>query len=128
MVFALCGMAAVSVWAASPKTKKEAAVVFKNLTYDFGTIKEADGKVHYDFSFTNTGNSPLVIIMASPGCGCVKATYPDSPVAPGKSGVISVTFNPRGQAGDFFKTITVKTNAPKTKRTKLSVSGCVVPK
>jgi len=36
-------------------------ISFNSLTHDFGDIKEEDGKVTYDFSFTNTGDEPLKI-------------------------------------------------------------------
>lgn len=125
LLIALTAMATTTVYAAD---KDVPAIAIDSKSYDFGTIKEADGKVTHEFSFTNTGSAPLVIINAAAGCGCVKVKYPDSPIAPGKKGVITATFNPRGQGGDFFKNISVRTNAPKDKKFKLSITGCVVPK
>lgn len=125
LLIAITAMATTAAYAAD---KDQPAISIDNKSYDFGTIKEADGKATHEFSFTNIGSAPLVIINAAAGCGCVKVTYPDSPIAPGKSGVITATFNPRGQGGDFFKNITVRTNAPKNKKFKLSITGCVVPK
>jgi len=37
-------------------------ISFNFLTHDFGDIKEEDGKVTYDFDFTNTGDEPLKLI------------------------------------------------------------------
>ena len=34
---------------------------FKETTHDFGTIREADGSVTYQFSFTNIGKSDVEI-------------------------------------------------------------------
>ena len=127
LIIAITGMAAVTT-AYAAGDKKQPSISVDRKSHDFGTIKESDGKVTYEFSFTNTGDSPLVILNAAAGCGCVKVKYPDSPIAPGKKGVITATYNPRGQAGDFFKNISVRTNDPKNKKFKLSVTGCVVPK
>lgn len=34
---------------------------FKEKSHDFGTIKEADGPVNFEFSFTNIGKSDIEI-------------------------------------------------------------------
>lgn len=95
--------------------------------HDFGTIKEADGPVSYEFEFKNTGDSPLVVISASASCGCTRPEYPKEPVKPGKSGKIKVTYNPAGRPGEFDKSIKLKTNV-KGKRYVLKISGVTIPK
>lgn len=35
--------------------------------YDFGEIFEKDGKVSYDFTFSNTGDEPLLLIDVHAG-------------------------------------------------------------
>jgi hypothetical protein len=80
-------------------------------TYDFGTIKEADGKVTHVFSFTNSGKSPLVIQDVKASCGCTTPTWTKEPVAPGESGEITVTFNPANRPGGFNKQITITNNS-----------------
>ncbi|WP_413666464.1 DUF1573 domain-containing protein [Mucilaginibacter sp. Mucisp86] len=82
---------------------------FEKESHDFGKIKEGD-KVSYDFKFTNTGKSPLIITNARATCGCTTPTWPKSPVKPGESGVISVTFNSAGKSGLQDKQITVTAN------------------
>lgn len=114
-------MVAVGVWA-SP------TVDFKAKSHDFGTIKEADGSVTYEFEFTNTGTSPLVVVSANAECGCTKPQYPKKPIKPGEEGVIKVTFIPTGYKGEFVKQIKVKTNDKKSKTVKLKISGVVIPK
>lgn len=120
-------IAAGSTTEASAK-EKEAAIKFKKKTYDFGTIKEADGPVSCKFVFTNTGSAPLVIISATAGCGCTKPSFDEQPIEPGKSSEIRVTYNPKGRPGEFNKNITVKTNAPGAKKVTLKITGAVVPK
>jgi hypothetical protein len=82
---------------------------FEKESHDFGKIKEGD-KVSYDFKFTNTGKSPLIITSARATCGCTTPTWPKAPVKPGESGVISVTFNSAGKSGLQDKQITVTAN------------------
>ncbi len=83
---------------------------FEEDTYDFGKIKEGE-KVSYDFKFTNTGKSPLIISNASTSCGCTVPDYPHQPIAPGESGVIKVVFNSSGKNGQQHKAVTLTTNA-----------------
>ncbi|MDF2432288.1 MAG: hypothetical protein JWP44_1919 [Mucilaginibacter sp.] len=84
---------------------------FDKDTHDFGKIKSGD-KVTYDFKFTNTGKSPLIITDAVATCGCTKPEWPKTPVKPGESGMIHVTFNSAGKMGlqDKMITITANTN------------------
>ena len=44
-------------------------------THDFGTIDEADGTASFDFTFTNTGDKPLIINKVITGCGCTSAKW-----------------------------------------------------
>ncbi len=82
---------------------------FERETHDFGKIKSGES-VHYDFKFTNTGKSPLIITNATATCGCTRPEYPKTPVAPGASEVIKVTFNSTGKMGLQDKQITVTAN------------------
>ncbi|MDE7146698.1 MAG: DUF1573 domain-containing protein, partial [Duncaniella sp.] len=60
------------------------------------------------------------------GCGGTEPSYPKEPIATCNTGVIKVTFDPRGRAGEFNRTVKVRTNAGKS-REKLTFSGVVVP-
>jgi hypothetical protein len=99
---------------------------FKNETYDFGMITEGK-KVHYTFTFENTGNTDLVITNAQATCGCTIPDYPKEPIAPGKSGVINVVFDSSGKDGYQRKEVLVKANTiPNIK--KLIITGTVIKK
>ena len=106
--------------------EKGAVMTFAEKTYDFGTIKEADGPVTHVFEFTNTGSEPLVIINVNASCGCTRPEYPKEPVMPGKKGKIKVTFNPAGRPGEFSKEVKIRTNG--SKRPVLRITGTVIPK
>lgn len=82
---------------------------FEKESHDFGKIKQGD-KVNYDFKFTNTGKSPLIISEAHATCGCTIPEWPKTPVKPGESAVIKVTFNSAGKTGLQDKQITVTAN------------------
>lgn len=95
--------------------------------HDFGTVKEEGGPVTTEFVFTNTGDTPLVIISANASCGCTHPKYPTDPIKPGGKGVIKVTYLPKGRPGEFNKSIKVRTNAKNAKKVTLRISGVVIP-
>lgn len=104
-----------------------AAITFAETSHDFGTIKANNGKVSATYHFTNTGTEPLIIItVTNGGCGCTTPSYPKQPIAPGKSGEITIHFDPSGRRGEFDREVKVKTNAQK-KRISLKFSGVIIP-
>lgn len=106
---------------------QKAVIDFDVKSYDFGKINEEDGKATYVFSFTNRGNSPLVVSRVQASCGCTTPTYTKEPIEPGKKGNITVTYNPAGRPGVFTKTITVYSNAS-DEQTTIMIKGEVIPK
>ncbi|MEM9981190.1 MAG: DUF1573 domain-containing protein [Bacteroidota bacterium] len=96
---------------------------FENVKHNFGTIPQGT-PVTTEFSFKNTGKTPVVISEVKTSCGCTTPFYTKDPVPPGKSGVIKASYN-AAKAGDFNKSITVKTNAGDTV---LFIKGSVVAK
>jgi len=99
----------------SKNKSKVPAFRFEVETHDFGSIMQGD-KVSYAFKFTNTGNADLLISEAHASCGCTVPDYPKTPVAPGKEGVINVTFNSQGKSGMQHKEVTIVANTiPNTK-------------
>jgi hypothetical protein len=84
-------------------------IQFEKNSYNFGKINQGD-KVSYDFKFTNTGKSPLIITDAVASCGCTKPEWPKDPVQPGDKGIIKVTFNSAGKDGLQDKLITITGN------------------
>lgn len=77
--------------------------------YDFGTIFEGD-VVTKDFSFTNTGTAPLLILRATSTCGCTIPEWPKTPIAPDSTASIKVKFNSLHKAGDQSKEVTIFAN------------------
>lgn len=89
---------------------QKAVISADSTSYDFGTIKEIDGKVSHTFTISNTGDMPLVINRVIASCGCTTPEWPKEPIAPGESGEIKVTFDPTGRQGTFTKTVSVYSN------------------
>jgi len=76
--------------------------------HSYGTIRK-DSTSSADFSITNIGNAPLVILRVSGSCGCIRATWDKQPIAPGHSTSIRVEMTP-DETGQFNKTAVVYCN------------------
>jgi len=116
----------------SPSTanigKENAApmMAFEETEFDFGTVAEGDILKH-SFSFTNTGNAPLVIVNAKGSCGCTVSNWPKEPIAPGASKEMLVTFNTNGKPNQQNKQVTITTNTSAGKHI-LKIKAMVTPK
>lgn len=82
---------------------------FENEKHDFGKIQQGD-KPETEFTFTNTGKSPLIITQARGSCGCTVPEWPNQPIAPGETGKIKVVFDSTGKTGRQSKTVTLTAN------------------
>ena len=102
----------------------QAVIHFDSRVHDFGTIKEVDGPVAYDFEFINQGTAPILIKNVESSCGCTSPEWTKQPVLPGKKGFVKATFNPKDRPGYFDKTITVYSNA-RTSVVELKIKGTV---
>ncbi|WP_207632824.1 DUF1573 domain-containing protein [Foetidibacter luteolus] len=78
--------------------------------YNFGTVTKGE-QVKMTFKFKNTGNKPLIISSAKPGCGCTVADFTKEPVPPGGEGEVTGVYDSnRGILGTVHKSISVTTN------------------
>lgn len=101
----------------------QAEIKFDKTTHDFGTFSESSPKVTCEFTYKNVGDAPLIINQAVASCGCTVPEYTKTPVQPGESGSIKVTYNGTGKfPGHFKKMITVRTNG-KVEMTRLYIEG-----
>jgi hypothetical protein len=101
-----------------------AGMVFVTETIDYGTIAHnADGK--REFTFTNNGTKPLIIIDTKGSCGCTVPTSPKEPIAPGAKGTIGVKYA-TDRIGAFTKTVTVTSNADGQTTKTLTIKGTVL--
>ena len=104
--------------------EKVAKIEFETEVIDYGTIeKGADGK--RVFTFTNTGDAPLVISKVKSTCGCTVAKKPEKPILPGETGEIVVKYDTK-RVNPFRKTITVTSNAKGQETVALMIKGKVI--
>ncbi|MDH6357119.1 DUF1573 domain-containing protein [Parabacteroides sp. PF5-9] len=89
---------------------QQAVIAADQMAYDFGEIKEADGKVSHTFEIKNTGGMPLVLTRVIASCGCTTPEWTKEPIAPGGKGTIKITFDPAHRPGPFTKSISVYSN------------------
>jgi hypothetical protein len=85
-------------------------VQFREEQFDFGSVKEDGGPVVHEFVFTNTSNRPVKILSVQASCGCTTPDWSKDAVAPGKTGFVQASYNPKGRPGYFNKTLTVTTD------------------
>lgn len=113
-------------------TKKELAetkfpiMKFEKLDHDFGVINEGD-RVETIFKFKNEGDSELLIINAEGSCGCTIPEYPKTPIKPGETAEMKVSFDSNGKPGQQQKTVTVTTNTAAGTE-KINIKATVTPK
>lgn len=114
VVVAFISLSAMAILSAEFKFDKE--------THDFGKIA-FDKPVSHEYTFTNSGDEPIIISDVQPTCGCSVAEFTKTPVKPGESGTINVTFNAAAK-GPFTKSFIVKSNT-KTPVKTLTIKGVV---
>lgn len=93
----------------SAKSQKKApSLIWDKIEHDFGAIPQ--GKpVTAVFKVKNKSKSPLIFTSVSASCGCTTPSYTKEPIAPGKTGEITATFNAMAP-GEFTKQVAVVTN------------------
>lgn len=85
-------------------------LVFREETYDFGTIDEHKGPVTHEFVFTNNSPRPVKILKVQASCGCTTPGWSREVIPPGKEGFIQASYDPKGRPGFFTKSLTVTTD------------------
>jgi hypothetical protein len=93
-------------------SSKFPVITFDKSEHDFGEIMNGT-PVETIFSYTNTGEAPLVVTNIKSTCGCtVPQDWSKEPLAPGASDKFTVKFNGKGN-GNTGKAITVTANTEK---------------
>lgn len=111
---------------AEKKAAASAAMSFDKTMHDFGNIEEGE-TVQTTFSFTNTGQSDLIIVDARGSCGCTVPDYPkNTPIAPGATGQIVVSFDSSNKPNMQQKTVTISANTASGRET-LRIKAMVTP-
>lgn len=111
--------------ASAQKTESKASIAIAEEVYQFGNMKENEGKVSHTFAIKNDGSQPLVITRVTASCGCTTPEWTKEAIAPGKTGELIVTFDPSGRPGPFTKTVTIFSNS-KQERSVIIIAGNVI--
>src|ERR1044072_5082130 len=81
--------------------------------HNFGFIHQGD-IVSHEFTFTNTGDSPLIISECEVACECTTVDFPKEPIPPKGTGKIKVTFDSKSAIDRQEREVIVKSNATNT--------------
>jgi hypothetical protein len=93
--------------------------------HDFGKMTQNKPQT-FTFTFTNTGNAPLVISQAKGSCECTKAEFIPTPIPPGKTGWVKATYD-ASKVGEFNRNVTVTANIDGGP-VNLNIKGVVIAK
>lgn len=107
------------------QTQNGPVINFAEKSRDFGDITQGQ-KIEHVFTFTNTGNQPLVISDVITTCQCTAKQWSKEPVMPGKTGQITVIFDSAGKMGIQNKVITIQSNAVNSTE-RVSIRVNVIP-
>ena len=100
-------------------------LAFADTLVEFGVVSE--GHVVEHVFLTNQGPGNAVLADVSTTCGCTVAkTWPKTPIGPGESAAIEVTFNTRDKSGPQDKVVAVVANTdPSAQGLTLSAQWCL---
>ena len=102
-------LAASNINAQEPKG---ADIEFQSSVVDLGTIAQDGGKQVVRFSFTNTGNIPLVITEVRTSCSCMSVGYERKKVEPKERGVMTITLDAsKAPKGQYYRVMQVFSTA-----------------
>lgn len=101
-------------------------ITFDKTNHDYGKVLYGE-TVTEEFTFTNSGDEPLIIEKLSSSCGCTKAVKGSREVPPkGKSKIVAAFDTTGFRPGRKVQTVTVHSNDPNTPEVTLTLSADVV--
>lgn len=126
--FLITGLSALlasdKVWSPPVESEHGPMITFDTTLFDYGTIPYA-GNGSCSFTFTNSGDAPLIIESFRTSCGCLVPYWDQEPVLPGQKGKVRLKYDTR-RAGPFQKTATLQTNATNAPMVLLRIKGTVL--
>ena len=82
----------------------------------FVAADPSEPRANTKFIFTNTGSYPIRVMGTHTSCGCTAAVADSSPVAPGQTGVINISFRTLNRHGLYEEPILIDTDDPKNRQ------------
>ncbi len=125
-LFAAAAAVALAVHGTAPAAAGSARIAVNEPNFNFGKVPN-DRAVEHVYKVENKGTKPLVVTRVQTSCGCTAAMMESSVIAPGKSGNLRVSFNPRGGKGAVTRSVTVYSNDPDKPTLQLQIIADPVP-
>ena len=91
---------------------QEAEFSFEKTSIKLPKAKEGE-VLKFEFHFTNTGKSPLIITEIKVQCTCTTFEFPKDPIMPGAKGSIKVSFDTKDKIGYQDRILEVFANTAK---------------
>lgn len=107
-----------------PITGPQPKCVLSTTTWNFGTLWYGD-PAETEIRIENQGEAPLEIKAVKTSCGCTAAKPKVDRLEPGKSDVISLTYNTKKNVKNVAQYVTVETNDPRQPAIRIKVEGTV---
>lgn len=99
-------------------------IAFDKTTHDFGTRRSSE-TVRAEFTISNRGDEPLEITDVRSSCGCTTTRLDSQKIEPGGSVTLGADFSLRGRKGPQHKTVTVYSNDPDARVSRLALKATV---
>lgn len=96
-------------------------IEFDKLEHDYGSLTEGDNGEAV-FSFTNTGEEPLIITKVHGCCGVTVLDWTKEPLVPNTTGFVKLRYF-TSRIGTINKVVTVSTNDPENPVIQLKLRG-----
>ncbi len=93
--------------------------------FDFGEAWQGQ-ELKKEFTLKNVGDAPLTLEVKS-SCGCTVPTKPKSPLAPGESDKMTISYDSVKRVGKANQTVTLNTNDPAQPSANIRISGNIKP-
>lgn len=104
-------------------------VHFDSYIWDFGYIKESDGKVMHNFSIRNDETNSVEIEQITTSCGCMAPFISKKVIPPGETATIKIEYDPSGRPGRFIKSAEIKIKGKSQTQTYfINLKGIVIEK
>lgn len=97
-------------------------IEFVSENLELGEVKVGE-TIKSSMKFKNVGTEPLVLKSVVGSCGCTVPEYPTTPIKPGDTAEIKISYSVGSSAGSFSKTVTIHSNDVEASRKFFRVKG-----